>query len=716
MKTSWLENYISFTQEQESPQLFHYWCGLSVLASVIGRNIYLCKSYDPDAKLYPNLYVFLVAPSGKCRKGGALGMAYRIIKETGTKVYAEAITKRALTQTLADEVILVNKVPQGESKIVIWSEELECFLNKEAYAAGLFSLLTRLYDCVDEKTEILTEEGWKNVDSIKENDLALTLNINRNILEYKKINFVVKKEVDEVIRFKSRSINQEVTRKHRVLHKTRGGAFKFSFAEDLVDVRTEIIVPVSSQIGNKDIPLPDELIALTAWVITDSYVKGGYVEIYQNEKKIGKIIKILDALDFMYRVDKKYSKGDKRGEYIANYDGYRIALSRYNPYNEFVATKRVPQLYKEMSERQFNIFLENLAFGDGTNLSATQKILTTSSKELVNDLQELAVKNGWKSSYSTYKERNAYQMSFNKKDTTRITWPGISIREIGIERNIVRKPTKVWCLNTDNKTIVIRREGKVSITGNCPDKWEYTTASQGKDCLYNVCANIVGGTIPDWFRNLTTEVMRTGFLARIMIIAQTETPRREPGVRKNSKKLELLKKKQKELIEFLVRLKEVKKEVSLSNEAINLYESWYMDREGVTDERFASFYEREHDHLIKITILLAASYGDLFHSDVIGSERVKEALMVLEKVKSCMALAYMGIGEHIAAKGYERVLQQIRDAGGEAEHSLLLRKNWYHFDTESFKKVIDLLVDTNRIRVKITKSGKRVYVLVKERR
>ena len=396
MKTSWLENYISFTQGQESPQLFHYWCGLSVLASVIGRNIYLCKSYDPDAKLYPNLYVFLVAPSGKCRKGGALGMAYRIIKETGTKVYAEAITKRALTQTLADEVILVNKVPQGESKIVIWSEELECFLNKEAYAAGLFSLLTRLYDC--------------------------------------------------------------------------------------------------------------------------------------------------------------------------------------------------------------------------------------------------------------------------------------------------------------------------------PNKWEYTTATQGKDCLYNVCANIVGGTIPDWFRNLTTEVMRTGFLARIMIIAQTETPRREPGVRKNSKKLELLKKKQKELIEFLVRLKEVKKEVSLSNEAINLYESWYMDREGVTDERFASFYEREHDHLIKITILLAASYGDLFHSDVIGSERVKEALMVLEKVKSCMALAYMGIGEHIAAKGYERVLQQIRDAGGEAEHSLLLRKNWYHFDTESFKKVIDLLVDTNRIRVKITKSGKRVYVLVKERR
>jgi hypothetical protein len=119
--------------------------------------------------------------------------------------------------------------------------------------------------------------------------------------------------------------------------------------------------------------------------------------------------------------------------------------------------------------------------------------------------------------------------------------------------------------------------------------------------------------------------------------------------------------------------------------------------------------------MLKVAMLLAAASGELFRSNVVGGSTIESAIGVVENVKKYMSQAYSGIGEHVAAKGYERVIQQMREMGGEAEHSVLLRRNWYHYDTESFKKVIDLLLDTNRIRRKPTKTGKMVYILVKEK-
>jgi len=392
---SWISSYLEYTKDQESPELFHYWSGLGVIASVLGRNVFIKKSYDPNARLFPNIYMILVAPSGKCRKGGALGMAYRILRETGVKVYVEAITKRALTQALADEIVVVEGRAEGESKLTIWSEELEVFLGKDAILTGLFALLTRLYDC--------------------------------------------------------------------------------------------------------------------------------------------------------------------------------------------------------------------------------------------------------------------------------------------------------------------------------PDKWEYSTASQGIDNLYNVCLNIIGGTIPAWFSELPTSVMNSGFLARIIIVCQDKTPRKEPGLRIDKKKLDQKKKLETDLIEFLVKLKEVKRELYFTPEAINFYDSWYLDRDEVKDERFASFYEREHDHLIKIAMLLSASYGDLFNSDVISVDRLKEAIIALDKVKGYMSLAYSGIGDSVGAKGYERIYRYIVEEGGEIEHSRLMNKSWYWVgDKEGFNKVIELLVETGKIRIKVTKTGKKVYSVTKE--
>lgn len=243
----------------------------------------------------------------------------------------------------------------------------------------------------------------------------------------------------------------------------------------------------------------------------------------------------------------------------------------------------------------------------------------------------------------------------------------------------------------------------------CPDEWEYKTASVGIDSLYDVCLVLWGGSTPEWlFKNIPVEDMESGFFARIMVVAQRETPRKNLNPKLN-------KEVEKKLIEFLVRLRKVRREVEISPEGENYFTLWYRNREPPQDERFGSFYEREHDHVIKVAILLAASRGDLFTSNVIGLEVLQKAMMIVEKLKKTMHLAYEGIGEHDAVRGYDRVLSQIKLAGGEMEHSLLLRKNYYHYDTDGFKKVMELLEQTGRVRSEFRKN-KRIYRLVRERK
>jgi hypothetical protein len=247
----------------------------------------------------------------------------------------------------------------------------------------------------------------------------------------------------------------------------------------------------------------------------------------------------------------------------------------------------------------------------------------------------------------------------------------------------------------------------------CPNVWEYHTKTQGKDYLFNVWLGILGATAPEWLiQGIPYDAIGGGLTARIIFVCQTETPRKNPSPKVTNG----MRKVKESLIEGLEKISQIKGQLSLSQGAEELYATWYTEREIPSDERLASFYEREHDHMLKVAILLAASSGELFRSNVISSATIQESIMTIEKVKEYMSFAYSGIGEHESAKGYDRILQQIRDMGGEAEHSTLLRRNWYHYDSEGFKKVIDLLMETNRIRMRVSKTGKKSYLIVREDR
>lgn len=134
-KTGWIADYVRYTRTTEPPTVFHFFVGATILGATLRRNIHFERG---DSKIYPNLCVILVAPSGKCRKTTACELGVRLYRDLGGIVLADKITPEALVQAFAE---------REESTGLIFAGELKQFLGSQKYMEGMIPLLTRLFDC-----------------------------------------------------------------------------------------------------------------------------------------------------------------------------------------------------------------------------------------------------------------------------------------------------------------------------------------------------------------------------------------------------------------------------------------------------------------------------------------------------------------------------------------------------------------------------------------
>lgn len=144
--TDWIDGYIRYTKNTEPPEIFHLWCAISIIASVLQRKTRLEWG---TITFYPNMYVVLVAPSGKARKGTAMGIALEFLEDLNIKLAAEAITREALIRELknanANDPNLATGKMYFHSSLTIFSPELTVFLGYKN--EQLMSDLTDWYDC-----------------------------------------------------------------------------------------------------------------------------------------------------------------------------------------------------------------------------------------------------------------------------------------------------------------------------------------------------------------------------------------------------------------------------------------------------------------------------------------------------------------------------------------------------------------------------------------
>lgn len=142
----WLESYLIYTDNSEPPELFHTWTGISTIAAVLQRK---CVMNWGMLRFFPNMYIILAAPSGKARKGTALGYGKDMLSRIGIKMAAESITREALVREIFNAHDTIIDETNGDmtfhSSLTIFSPELTVFLGYNNQQ--LMMDLTDWYDC-----------------------------------------------------------------------------------------------------------------------------------------------------------------------------------------------------------------------------------------------------------------------------------------------------------------------------------------------------------------------------------------------------------------------------------------------------------------------------------------------------------------------------------------------------------------------------------------
>ncbi len=169
----WLDSYVELTENTEPPIMFRLWVGISCIAAVLQRK---CRIDWGSLTFYPNLYVTLVAPPGKARKGTAMKVGKKMLEDLGIKLAAESITREALVRELQEanntEVNAKTGVMESHSSLTIYSEELAVFLG--AQNSQLIMDLTDWFDCSNQWIYRTKGQGTDNIIGVWVNLLGAT--------------------------------------------------------------------------------------------------------------------------------------------------------------------------------------------------------------------------------------------------------------------------------------------------------------------------------------------------------------------------------------------------------------------------------------------------------------------------------------------------------------------------------------------------------------
>lgn len=344
---------------------------------------------------------------------------------------------------------------------------------KQALQEFLFNINvpTRVgFQCMSEDTEILGKNGWQKYNQVKLGDIIATFNIEKGFIEYLPVKRVFAKKYRGIMyNLKNRISDQLISPEHRVVRKkfyTAG--YVLEKIEKTLELKSPFIVPVGSE-GNAagDGIVDEAVIRLIAWVVAEgSLDKGargdGRISIYQskiksreNYEEITALCKIL-KLKYIERTQE--GLGEICNVFRFDADSARKIL-KYFKADKNKGIKFIPDIILNADAETSKIFLETYIKGDGHDRCK----ITTASEKIRDGLLQVIVNAGFGATVLTRKPDNG----LSKKDRYIIR----IIKHKDTYINTVKKIKYngiIWCPNTDNETVIARRNNKVFITGNTP--------------------------------------------------------------------------------------------------------------------------------------------------------------------------------------------------------------------------------------------------------
>ena len=307
------------------------------------------------------------------------------------------------------------------------------------------------WGCVNSDTEVLSVNGFKKYNELKEGDLIYTWN--NGELQLNPVRKVITKPfTGKLHSYSSGKYNQTVTPNHRMLVKKHNiDEYKIKLSEEIFNAKTPYALPTKfSSSSIKGIGLSDDEIRLAAIIYTDGSVdmrdgKAHKVTVCKSPKRYGNelICEIAEKLGL------KFTESKKQGEFgsVNQYTFYGDAARRI--FNLIGSKTNINSIFLGMNQHQAEIFLNTWAAFDG---NVQKMALQCDNPQIADEIQQIAILAG----YTSYRmERRKTQ--YIKLRKSKCVYPH--------KREEVDYDGIVWCPNVENGTAVFRYKGNVYISG-----------------------------------------------------------------------------------------------------------------------------------------------------------------------------------------------------------------------------------------------------------
>jgi len=405
--------------------------------------------------------------------------------------------------------------------------------------------------CYDDQTEVLTTDGWKPWPKVDGSEVFGTLNPDTGELQYQRATKIFHGDYDGLMyRVRSEQVDLLVTPNHRMWvqrHDTQAAKrgqqmFGIETAESLLHKRVKyqkcarwvghsperVVIPHTQrtyQPRDRERPatrrypsvsFPLEPFArFLGYYLAEGSVNRHVINLSQNPGPI------LDRMAETIR-----DMGLKA--YIPK--GAGAVRTQCLPLRDMLAglghshEKQIPPMVHEWDLATIRVFLEAMVEGDGTtHRTFNHRVIYTTSREMADELQVLAIKAGWsanvriddrtgleralKTRQRFYNLRPCYVVSVLTRRLTplvnnnRHAAPNRYLNAAGYNDGFEQYEGRVHCVQVPNGLLFVRRNGKPSVAGNTHELVRHRPGvAISQESLRFVRLNDIPFWFPDWAR------------------------------------------------------------------------------------------------------------------------------------------------------------------------------------------------------------------------
>ena len=328
--------------------------------------------------------------------------------------------------------------------------------------------------CLIEDTEVLTADGFKPIKDIMLDDFVASYDVDNDTIVYDNPLQIHHVPYDgEMFLQESQGLNFGVSPDHRMFGISNNGKSYYRLAKDFSKgsvYRAKVSVE-SKSIG---INLSNDEIRLLGWLLTDAYIpkKGGAIIYQSKEQYVEKIRGLLDRMRIEYKetIRKRYIEsicGKKLKSQKPEHQ-FRLHIDFVRKIQDLAKSGKWFGVIRNASQEQFGVFFETITDADGNRPRLSKSCCALhGKKEILEKFQILCFLHGIRASLSV-STRGHYVLNCTRTTTAELNRWGESVKKI-------KNPfDKIYCLTMPQSNFVVRRCGRIMITGNCESILKYS--------------------------------------------------------------------------------------------------------------------------------------------------------------------------------------------------------------------------------------------------